>query len=90
MKQSDVNEDDEVDIMTMEKDPSFSDSDMSQEELLYLPVVLCPDVPEKQDNCVGMGDSIHYGSPLSDDAEQNKEVMKYTSSLIDGNYTPFL
>ncbi|KAK1402878.1 retinoblastoma-binding protein 5-like [Heracleum sosnowskyi] len=84
VKQSDVNEDEEVDIMTADKDTSFSDSDMSQEELLYLPVDTCPDVPEKQDQCIGTGDSILYGSPLSEYAGQNGKVMKYTSCPIDG------
>lgn len=88
MKQSDVDEDDEIDIMTVEKD-TFSDSDMSQDEVLYLPVDISPDVPEEQDKCIGMGDSNHSGSPLSEDAEQNGQVAKYASSPIDGNYTPF-
>lgn len=89
MKQSDVAEDDEIDIMTVEKDTTFSDSDMSQDEVLYLPVDISPDVPEEQDKCIGTGDSNHSGSPLSEDAEQNGQVGKYASSPIDGNYTPF-
>lgn len=82
-KQSDVDEDDEIDIMTAEKDTTFSDSDMSEEEVLYLPVDISPDVPEEQDKCIGMGDSNHSGSPLSEDAEQNGQVAKYASSPID-------
>lgn len=88
MKESDVDEDDEIDIMTAEKDTTFSDSDMSEDEVLYLPVDISPDVPEEQDKCIGMGDSNHSGSPLSEDAEQNGQVAKYASSPIDGNYTP--
>lgn len=47
MKELDVNEDDDVDIVTVERDP-FSDSDMSQEELCFLPAIPCSDVPEHQ------------------------------------------
>ncbi|WOG83014.1 hypothetical protein DCAR_0102187 [Daucus carota subsp. sativus] len=83
VKQSDVAEDDEIDIMTVEKDTTFSDSDMSQDEVLYLPVDISPDVPEEQDKCIGTGDSNHSGSPLSEDAEQNGQVGKYASSPID-------
>ncbi|MCI26785.1 retinoblastoma-binding protein 5-like, partial [Trifolium medium] len=49
VKGSDVNEDEEIDIVTVEKDPAFSDSDMSQEELCFLPASPCRDVPEQQD-----------------------------------------
>lgn len=87
VKESDVNEDDEVDIVTVEKDSAFSDSDMSQEEICFLPADPCPDIPEQQDKCVGssskLGDSNHSGSPLSEDAGHNGHVMKYTSSLIE-------
>ncbi|XP_076883762.1 protein RBL-like [Bidens hawaiensis] len=46
-KGSCVDEDDEVDIVTVEKNSTFSDSDISQEELCYLPAYPFPDVPEK-------------------------------------------
>lgn len=74
VKESDINEDDEVDIVTVEKDP-FSDSDMSQEELCFLPATPCPDDPQQQDKCVGSSskliDSNHSGSPLSEENGQN-------------------
>ncbi|PSS24048.1 Protein RBL like [Actinidia chinensis var. chinensis] len=44
VKESDVNENDEVDIVTVEKDSAFSDSDTSQEEICFLPAIPCPDV----------------------------------------------
>nr|GFD39949.1 protein RBL [Tanacetum cinerariifolium] len=47
VKESSINEDDEVDIITAEKDSAFSDSDISQEELRYLRAHPSPDVPEK-------------------------------------------
>lgn len=53
VKESDINEDDELDIETVEKDSDFSDSDMSQEELCFLPAVPCPDVNEQQDKFGG-------------------------------------
>ncbi|KAF2292106.1 hypothetical protein GH714_011769 [Hevea brasiliensis] len=74
VKESDANDDEEVDIVTVEKD-AFSDSDMSQEELCFLPADPCPDVPEQQDKCVGSSsklmDSNHSGSPPSEGAGQN-------------------
>ncbi|KAJ4850491.1 hypothetical protein Tsubulata_011952, partial [Turnera subulata] len=86
VKESDVNEDDEVDIVTVEKD-TFSDSDMSQEELCFLPVVPCPDIPEQQDKCMGstskLLDCNGSGSPLSDEAGQNEQAMNHSSSPLD-------
>ncbi|KAK9293103.1 hypothetical protein L1049_021089 [Liquidambar formosana] len=84
VKESDVNEDDEVDIVTVEKDSAFSDSDMSQEELCFLPAVPCPDVHEQQDKCLGSSsklvDSNHSGSPLSEEGGQNGQAMNHESS----------
>jgi COMPASS component SWD1 len=37
VKESGVNEDDEIDIITVEKNSAFSDSDMSREEICFLP-----------------------------------------------------
>lgn len=94
MKDTDVNEDDEVDIMTVENESAFSDSDMSQEELCFLPAVPCPDVPEQQDKCVGstskLADSNHSGSPLSEEAGQNGQAMNHASSPVEGNIILFL
>lgn len=90
MKESDVNDDEEVDIVTVEKD-AFSDSDMSQEELCFLPAIPCPDVPEQQDKCVGSSsklmDSNHSGSPLSEGAGQNGVAVNHASSPLEGNLT---
>ena len=86
MKESDANEDDEVDIVTVEKDP-FSDSDMSQEELCFLPAIPCPDDPQKLDKCVGSSsklvDSNHSGSPLS---EENGQAANNASSPLEGKF----
>lgn len=87
MKESDVNEDVEVDIETVEKD-TFYDSDMSQEELCYLPSVPCPDVPEQQDKGVESSlklDHDQSASPLSEEIGQNGEAMNHTSSPVEGN-----
>uniref|UniRef100_A0A5B6ZQ60 Uncharacterized protein n=1 Tax=Davidia involucrata TaxID=16924 RepID=A0A5B6ZQ60_DAVIN len=87
VKESDVNEDDEVDIVTVEKDSGFSDSDMSEEEICFLPAAPCPDVPEQQDKCVGSSsklvDSNHSGSPLSEEAGQNGQAINHASSPIE-------
>jgi len=45
-------EEEEVDIVTMKKDPDFSDSDMSQEELCFLPADPKFDAPERTDESV--------------------------------------
>ncbi|PSS35786.1 Protein RBL like [Actinidia chinensis var. chinensis] len=87
VKESDVNEDDEVDIVTVEKDLAFSDSDTSQEEICFLPAIPCPDVPEQQDKCVESSsklvDSNHSGSPLSVEAGQNGQAANNASSPIE-------
>ncbi|XAR63580.1 hypothetical protein NMG60_11023567 [Bertholletia excelsa] len=87
VKESDANEDDEVDIVTVDKDSTFSDSDMSQEEICFLPAIPCPDVPEQQDKCLESSsklvDSNHSGSPLSEEAGQNGQATNHTSSPTD-------
>ncbi|KAJ6424332.1 hypothetical protein OIU84_025177 [Salix udensis] len=65
VKESDINQDDEVDIVTVEKD-AFSDSDMSQEELCFLPATPCPDILDQQDNCLMTNSSVAMES-LTDD-----------------------
>ncbi|KAL5733756.1 hypothetical protein ACOSP7_033100 [Xanthoceras sorbifolium] len=86
VKESDVNEDDEVDIVTADKD-AFSDSDMSQEELCFLPAIPCPDVPEQQDKCVVSSlkliDGNNSGSPLSEEAGQNGQAVNHASSPLE-------
>lgn len=88
MKETDVNEYDEVDIVTVEKDSAFSDSDMSQEELCFLPADPSPDVPEQQEKCIEssskLADSNNSGSPLSEEGEPNGGVMNHASSLLEG------
>lgn len=87
VKDSDVNEDDEVDIVTVEKDSTFSDSDASQEEVCFLPADPCPDVPEQQDKCVGstskLGDCNLSGSPISGEPGLNGHATNLDSSPIE-------
>lgn len=94
VKGSDVNEDEEVDIVTVEKDPAFSDSDMSQEELCFLPATPSRDVPEQQDRFLESSskpvDSNNSGSPLSEEAGPNghmlvSAIMNHASSPVEGN-----
>ncbi|XP_076955616.1 protein RBL-like [Bidens hawaiensis] len=62
VKESETNEEDEVDITTVEKDSAFSDS---EEELCFLPADPCPDVDVSGDNKhTGRPDN---SSPLSED-----------------------
>ncbi|KAK2634982.1 hypothetical protein Ddye_029774 [Dipteronia dyeriana] len=83
---SDVNEEDEVDIVTVDKD-AFSDSDMSQEELCFLPAIPCPDAPEQHDKCVVSSskliDGNNSGSPLSEEAGQNGQAVNHASSPLE-------
>lgn len=82
MKVLDVNEDEEVDIETVEKD-AFSDSDISVEELRYLPAEPIPDTNEQQDNLVE-GIKLIEGqisaSPASEEAVQNGHGAYHASS----------
>lgn len=88
VKESEVNQDEEVDILTVEHDSTFSDSDMSQEELCFLPAIPCPDAPEQQDKSVGnllkLVESNHSASPLSVDAVQNGHAMNHETSPVEG------
>lgn len=89
VKESDVNQDEEIDIITVEDDSTFSDSDMSQDELCFLPAIPCPDASELQDNGIGnsvkLADSNHSASPLSAEAEQNGQAMNHDSSPVEDN-----
>ncbi|CAI9094951.1 OLC1v1030789C2 [Oldenlandia corymbosa var. corymbosa] len=88
VKESDVHESDDVDIMTVEKDSAFSDSDASEEELRFLPADPTPDAPEHQDKCVGstskLAESTQSGSPLSEEAGQNGHALNQSSSPFEG------
>ena len=90
VKESDVNQDEEVDIITVENDSTFSDSDVSHEELCFLPAIPCPDASEPQDNGIGnsvkLVDSNHSASPLSAEAGQNGHAMNHDSSPVEGKF----
>lgn len=90
----DINQDEEVDILAMEKDAAFSDSDASQEELCFLPATPLLDVPEQQDKCLGSSlkseDSNHTSSPFSVEAAQNGQaILPASSSPLEGNTVNF-
>ncbi|XP_019450453.1 PREDICTED: protein RBL-like isoform X1 [Lupinus angustifolius] len=86
VKGSDANGDEEVDIVALEKDPAFSDSDMSQEELCFLPPTL--DVAEQQEDkfvesSSKMVDSNNSGSPRSEEAEPNGHTSNNVSIPVE-------
>ncbi|KAI3445240.1 hypothetical protein Pfo_001905 [Paulownia fortunei] len=88
VKDSDINEDEEIDILAVEKDSAFSDSDMSQDEIRFLPADPCPDVPEKQDDRhVGSKSQLEDGSqslsPLSEETGQNGHLTNHDSSPLE-------
>lgn len=89
VKGTDGNEDEEIDIVTVEKDPAFSDSDMSQEELCFLPASPRYDVPEQQDKFLESSsklvDSNNSGSTFSEEAVVNGHMMSHASSPLEGN-----
>lgn len=91
MKESDVNEDDEVDIVTVDKNSAFSDSDMSEEELCFLPAIPSPDVPEAPEKCIEslskLVDSNNSGSPLSEEGER---AINHASSPLEGKSLTWL
>ena len=88
VKDSDVNEDVEVDIVTVEKDSAFSDSDMSQDEVCFLPAIPSPDAPEQPEKCIESSsklvDSNNSGSPLSEEGEPNGGAINHSSSPLEG------
>lgn len=67
-----MNEDVKIDIITVEKDTAFSDSDASQDELCFLPTIPSPDIPEQEDkylmNSLKLDDCTQSSSPFSDEA----------------------
>ncbi|CAN6566938.1 unnamed protein product [Malus baccata var. baccata] len=86
VKGSDINEDDEVDIVTVEKDSAFSDSDMSQEELCFLPAIPSPDVPDQQDKCIESSSKLvdsNSGSPISEEGTPNGCAIDHASSPLE-------
>ncbi|XP_004498849.1 protein RBL-like [Cicer arietinum] len=87
VKGTDGNEDEEIDIVTVEKDPAFSDSDMSQEELCFLPASPRYDVPEQQDKFLESSsklvDSNNSGSTFSEEAVVNGHMMSHASSPLE-------
>ncbi|GAB4827481.1 hypothetical protein Ancab_034365 [Ancistrocladus abbreviatus] len=88
VRESGVNEDVEVDILLVEKDSTFSDSDMSEEELRFSPACPSPDVPQQQDKFFGTSlklvDRNHSGSPLSAEAAHNGHALNHISSPVEG------
>ncbi|KAL0387680.1 UNVERIFIED_CONTAM: protein RBL [Sesamum radiatum] len=87
VKDSDINEDEEIDIVAVEKDSAFSDSDMSQDEIRFLPADPSPDIPELQDVHVLSTSKLGHGSqslsPLSEEAGQNGHLTNHESSPLE-------
>lgn len=86
VKDLEMNEDAEVDITTVEKESGFSDSDLSQEELRFLPADPCPDVSEQQEKHTNskLGDSKNSDSPLSEETGFDGRQMNHDSSQMEG------
>ncbi|KAF8783620.1 hypothetical protein HU200_000473 [Digitaria exilis] len=85
-----IDEDAEVDIETSEKDTVFSDVEDSADEIVYLPAIPCPDVPDEQpEKCLEssskLKDSNHSGSSSSMDAVQDGQAIPLASSPMEVN-----
>uniref|UniRef100_A0ACD5XHR7 Uncharacterized protein n=1 Tax=Avena sativa TaxID=4498 RepID=A0ACD5XHR7_AVESA len=84
-----IDEDADIDVETCEKNSSFSDfEEGSAEEVIYLPAIPSPDVPDEQpDKCLvsssKLEDSNHSGSPSSMDAVQNGQAIPPASSPLE-------
>ena len=84
-----IDEDSDVDIETFEKNTMFSDVEDSVDEILFLPAIPSPDVPDEQpEKCLGssskLEDSNHSGSPSSMDAVQGGQAIPLVSSPMEG------
>ena len=88
MKDLGINEDEDIDILNTEGDSAFSDSDMSQDEIRFLPPDPCPDVPEMEDGLVvntsKEGEISETESPFSEEAGQNGHLTNHESSPLEG------
>ncbi|XP_047941515.1 protein RBL-like [Salvia hispanica] len=82
-----INEDEDIDILNTEGDSAFSDSDMSQDEIRFLPPDPCPDVPEMEDGLVvntsKEGEISETESPFSEEAGQNGHLTNHESSPLE-------
>lgn len=66
VKPAEVDQNEEIDILTLEKIAAFSDSDVSEDGLLFLPTVPLHDTPEQQNPSIQSSDGLprpHYVSP---------------------------
>ena len=84
-----IDENAEIDIETYEKNTVFSDVEDSADEVVFLPAIPSPDVPDEQpEKCLGssskLEDSNHSGSPSSMDAVQNGQAVPQASSPMEG------
>ncbi|KAM0859487.1 hypothetical protein ACQ4PT_047160 [Festuca glaucescens] len=84
-----IDEDAYIDVETCEKNSSFSGfEEDSADEIIYLPAIPSPDVPDEQpDKCLlsssKLEDSNHSGSPSSMDAVHNGLVIPPASSPLE-------
>lgn len=88
VKDSDINEDDEVDVVTIEHDSALSDSDMSQDEIRFLPAEPCPDDTEQLDrnaiSTIKHVDDSQSESPHSEETGQNGHFTNHESIPVEG------
>ncbi|KAG6390121.1 hypothetical protein SASPL_151603 [Salvia splendens] len=81
-----INEDEDIDILNTEGDSAFSDSDMSQGEIRFLPPDPCPDVQMEDGLVVNTskeGEISETESPLSEEAGQNGLLTNHESSPLE-------
>ena len=90
-----IDENVDIDVETCENNSSFGDfEEDSADEIVYLPAIPSPDVPDEQpDKCLvsssKLEDSNHSGSPSSMDAVQNGQVIPPAESPLEGKAIDF-
>ncbi|CAN6202902.1 unnamed protein product [Urochloa humidicola] len=84
-----IDEDADIDIETFEKNAMFSDAEDSVDEIVFLPAIPSPDVPDEHaEKCLGSSsklDSNHSGSPSSMCAVQDGQAIALASSPMEVN-----
>ncbi|CAN6181058.1 unnamed protein product [Urochloa humidicola] len=88
-EEEEIDEDADIDIETYEKNAMFSDVEDSVDEIVFLPAIRSPDVPDEHpEKCLGSSsklDSNHSGSSPSMGAVQAGQAIAPASSPMEVN-----
>ncbi|CAN6212978.1 unnamed protein product [Urochloa humidicola] len=88
-EEEEIDEDADIDVETYEKNAMFSDVEDSVDEIVFLPAIPSPDVPDEHpEKCLGSSsklDSNHSGSPPSMGAVPAGQAIAPASSPMEVN-----